>query len=227
MEKTKHILVVDDEKKITQLVSDYLVKEGFKTSCHYHGDGVLDMIHSDSPDLVILDLMLPGTDGVTLCREIRKFSSIPIIMLTAKVDEIDRLVGLEMGADDYICKPFSPREVVARVKAVLRRSSKVEPEKIKSVGDINIDDEKREVHVKGMLITLTPSEFGLLQVLMGAPGKVFSRTELVDRVQGYSFDGYERTIDSHIKNLRKKLSDGVSGKDYISTVYGVGYKLDL
>ncbi len=224
------ILIVDDEIKIARLVSNYLEKDGFDTVCHHHGVGVVDLVKKINPELLILDLMLPGVDGVTICREIRKFSEVPIIMLTAKVDEVDRLIGLEIGADDYICKPFSPREVVARVKAVLRRSvpvmNEASPSKI-SAGNIEIDEGSREVTVSGQLVNLTPSEFGLLQVMMKLPGRVFSRSELIERVQGYHFDGYDRTVDSHVKNLRKKLAEVTLDKEVITTIYGIGYKLNV
>ncbi len=222
------ILIVEDEEKIALLVSDYLKKEGFETICHHSGSGVLELVEKLSPALLLLDLMLPGMDGLTICKEIRKTSQMPIIMLTAKIDEIDRLIGLEIGADDYICKPFSPREVVARVKTVLRRSAQAadSPAAKKLVaGDIEMNEESREVTIAGQAVSLTPSEFGLLQVMIHSPGRVFSRSELIDRVQGYHFDGYDRTVDSHVKNLRKKLSEINGNKEVITTIYGVGYKL--
>jgi len=222
------ILIVEDEEKIALLVSDYLKKEGFETFCHHSGNGVLELVEKLSPALLLLDLMLPGVDGLTLCKEIRKTSQMPIIMLTAKIDEIDRLIGLEIGADDYICKPFSPREVVARVKTVLRRSGQIADATITKklvAGDIEMNEESREVTVAGQAVNLTPSEFGLLQVMIHSPGRVFSRSELIDRVQGYHFDGYDRTVDSHVKNLRKKLAEINGNKEVITTIYGVGYKL--
>lgn len=225
-----HILIVEDEVKIAQLLSDYLKKEGFETRCLYHGDEVLDMVKRHKPDLLILDLMLPGMDGITICRELRKFSQLPVIMLTAKVDEIDRLIGLEIGADDYICKPFSPREVVARVKVVLRRVLQAHDGagflKI-SAGNIEMDEGARMVTVSGVVVNLTPSEFGLLQVMLKSPGRVFTRNELIEKVQGYHFDGYDRTVDSHVKNLRKKLAAVTNNNDVITTIYGVGYKLEI
>ena len=225
-----HILIVEDEQKIAHLIRDYLQKEGFETTCFFTGEGVLEFVHSRKPHLILLDLMLPGSDGLSLCRDIRKDSQVPIIMLTAKIDEIDRLLGLEMGADDYICKPFSPREVVARVKAVLRRTTQMKksPQGMQiSIGTIVMDKEAREVSVSGNNINLTPSEYSLLEVVMESPGRVFSRSELIDRVQGYQFDGYDRTVDSHVKNLRKKLAEAGEGKEIISTIYGVGYKLNI
>ena len=159
-----------------------------------------------------------------ICREIRRFSNIPIIMITAKVDELDRLLGLELGADDYICKPFSPREVVARVKAVFRRIHREPDTKKLTEGPITLDQDTRQVTVLKETIQLTPSEFGLLQIMMTHPGRVYSRNELINKVQGYDFEGYDRTIDTHVKNLRKKISARLPGQEIISTVYGVGYK---
>ncbi len=222
-----HILIVEDEQKIADLIQDYLQQDGFGTTIVSRGDMVLPAVKKSPPDLVLLDLMLPGLDGMSICREIRKFSHLPIIMLTAKVEELDRLLGLEMGADDYICKPSSPREVVARVKAVLRRT-RPEPLEQKLVqGPIVLDTDSRQVTVNDTQMTLTPSEFKLLQVFMSAPSKVFSRDELVQRVQGYDYEGYDRTVDSHIKNLRKKIGALLPGQEAIATVYGVGYKLNI
>lgn len=225
-----HILIVEDEVKIAQLVSDYLHKEGFETTVHHSGEKALELVDRIQPSLLLLDLMLPGMDGITICKEIRKTSQMPIIMLTAKIDEIDRLIGLEIGADDYICKPFSPREVVARVKTVLRRTVQIPNESSAKkivAGDIEMDEETREVKVAGQPVNLTPSEFGLLQVMIHSPGRVFSRGDLIDRVQGYHFDGYDRTVDSHVKNLRKKLAEINQNKEVIATIYGVGYKLKI
>lgn len=223
----EHILVVEDEKKIADVLRDYLNKEGFKVSLLSRGDEVIEKMKSMEPALILLDLMLPGIDGITVCREIRKFSDIPIIMVTAKVEEIDRLIGLEMGADDYICKPFSPREVVARVKAVLRRARPSDAPQRLIVGPIVLDENTRQVTIQGSPLSLTPSEFGLLNVMIASPERVFSRGELLDKVQGYRFEGYDRTIDSHIKNLRKKIAEWLPGKDVIQTIYGVGYKLSV
>jgi two-component system response regulator BaeR len=168
--------------------------------------------------------MLPGKDGMEICREIRRFSNVPIIMLTARVEEIDRLLGLELGADDYICKPFSPREVVARVKAVFRRVHAEPQAHSLVVGSISLDDKTHRVMIGKQVLNLTPNEFGLLKIMMTQPNRVFSRSELINRVQGYDFEGYDRTIDSHIKNLRKKIAQKLPGQEIISTVYGVGYK---
>jgi two-component system response regulator BaeR len=223
----QNILIVEDETKIAGLLEDYLKSAGYNVTVMDQGDRVVAGVRKTPPDLIVLDLMLPGMDGMEICREIRKFSRVPIIMITARVEEIDRVLGLELGADDYICKPFSPREVVARVKAVLRRIGP-EPETIPlAVGPISLDPANRGVTVHGEALELTPSEFGLLKVLMTRPGRVFSRNELLNQVQGYSYEGYDRTIDTHVKNLRKKLAEKLPGQEIIRTVYGVGYKFDF
>ena len=220
----RHILIVEDEEKIASLLSDYLKKSGFRTSTQNNGDSVIAQIKKDPPDLVLLDIMLPGKDGMELCREIRQFSMVPIIMITARVEEIDRLLGLELGADDYICKPFSPREVVARVKAIFRRLHAQIPAHSLVIGSISLDNETHQVMIDKQLLNLTPIEFGLLKIMMSHPNRVFSRNELINRIQGYDFEGYDRTIDTHIKNLRKKIAIALPGQKIISTVYGVGYK---
>jgi two-component system response regulator BaeR len=220
------ILVVEDESKIADLLRDYLMEAGFRVTCLYQGDQVVPSIKRDPPALILLDIMLPGMNGTEVCKEIRKFSNIPILMITARVEELDRILGLELGADDYICKPFSPREVVARVKAVLRRSHSDPGQDIISVGPITLDESTHQVRVEGQELHLTPSEFGLLRVMMAHPKRVFSRSQLLDKVQGYQFDGYDRTIDSHVKNLRKKIAQKLPGVEIIQTVYGVGYKFD-
>ncbi len=218
------VLIVEDETKIAELLRDYLQAAGYGVSCLFRGEGVVSAVKETPPDLVVLDVMLPGKDGMEICREIRKFSNVPIVMITARVEEIDRLIGLELGADDYICKPFSPREVVARVKAVLRRvHSKPESKKL-VVGPIVLDEETHQVTVGNEEVNLTPSEFGLLQVMMAHPGRVYSRNALISKVQGYDFEGYDRTIDTHVKNLRKKIASRLPEEEIISTVYGVGYK---
>jgi two-component system, OmpR family, response regulator BaeR len=221
----KNVLIVEDESKIAELLRDYLVDAGFLATIVARGDLAVAEVRKNPPALVLLDIMLPGMDGMEVCREIRKFSTIPIIMLTARVEEIDRIIGLELGADDYVCKPFSPREIVARVKAVLRRSQPLPEELRLSVGPIAMNSATREVTVLGKPVSLTPNEFALLKALMARPNRVFTRGELLDLVQGYSFDGYERTIDSHIKNLRKKMTEMLPEQEVINTVYGVGYKL--
>ena len=223
----KHILIVEDEQKLAELLKEYLEKAGYRATIAGRGDQAVAQVRKKAPDLMLLDIMLPGMDGMAVCREVRKFSTIPIIMTTAKVEEIDRLLGLEIGADDYICKPFSPREVVARVKAVLRRSNPETPESNLSLGPLVLDENTHLAMVGGKPLDLTPSEFKLLQVLISQPGRVFSRDELLARVQGYDCEGYDRTIDSHIKNLRKKLAGHLPDTEIITTVYGVGYKLSL
>ncbi len=222
--KSQKILIVEDEKKIADILKDYLQKANYTVTSLERGDVVVRQVKKSMPDLVLLDIMLPGKDGMDVCREIRKFSNVPIIMLTARVEEIDRLIGLELGADDYICKPFSPREVVARVKAVLRRVHPEPIERQKTHGPITLIADAHSVSVHDKEIDLTPSEFGLLEIFMAQPGRVFSRNDLICNVQGYEFEGYDRTIDTHIKNLRKKLSDHLPGQKIIHTVYGIGYK---
>jgi two-component system response regulator BaeR len=224
MTTTRRILIVEDETKIAEVLRDYLKAAGFAVSCLFQGDGVISAVRDNPPDLILLDVMLPGKDGMEICRGIRKFSAVPIIMITARVEEIDRLIGLELGADDYICKPFSPREVVARVKAVLRRVFSTPDAKRLVAGPIILDEEMRQVTIGNEALNLTPSEFGLLQVMMAHPGRVYSRNELISKVQGYDFEGYDRTIDTHVKNLRKKIASRIPGEEIISTVYGVGYK---
>ncbi|HEY63981.1 MAG TPA: response regulator transcription factor [Caldilineae bacterium] len=223
----KKILVVDDEWKILQVVSAYLKQAGFDVVTARDGQAALDVFRHEKPDLVILDLMLPGLDGLDVCRMIRRESSVPIIMLTARAEEVDRLIGLELGADDYVVKPFSPREVVARVKAVLRRASgDAPPPEILRVGDIVIDLARHTVEVAGRPVDLTPTEFQLLAAMARYPGRAFTRLQLLEQVQGSAYEGYERTIDAHIKNLRAKIEPDPKHPRYITTVYGVGYKLE-
>lgn len=219
------VVLVDDDEKIAKLLRAYFETEGFAVLVARDGYTALDTIQSQNPDLVVLDLMLPGIDGYEVCRRVRKESDVPIIMLTARDEEIDRLIGLEIGADDYVSKPFSPREVVARAKVILRRVHKVpaKPEPIKT-GSLIIDPEQFEVRHNGVVLDLTPTEFKLLELFAANPGRVFSRFQIVERVQGGAFEGYERTIDAHIKNLRKKLGDNPKEPSLILTVYGIGYK---
>ena len=226
MEK-RSILIVEDEKKLSDLLRDYLEKAEFSVSTLDGGQTVVEQVRRNPPDLILLDVMLPDKDGLTICREIRVFSRVPIIMVTARVEEVDRLVGLELGADDYICKPFSPREAVARVKAVLRRSVAEPGKEVLKIGPISMFIQTHRVTIKGEELSLTPIEFKLLQVMMSRPERVFSRNDLVALVQGYEFQGYERTIDTHIKNLRKKISEKLPGQLVIRTIYGVGYKFSL
>jgi two-component system response regulator BaeR len=225
----KHILIVEDEEKIAGLLCDYLKEAGFQTSVLGDGDRVIAQVKKAALDLLLLDIMLPGKNGMELCREVRQFSNIPIIMITARVEEIDRLLGLELGADDYICKPFSPREVVARVKAIFRRVHAMHAMPLKNslvIGSISLDKNAHQVMIDKRELNLTPNEFGLLNVMMSQPNRVFTRNELINRIQGYDFEGYDRTIDSHIKNLRKKIAQRLPGREIISTVYGVGYKFN-
>lgn len=223
----KEILIVEDEVKIAHLLRDYLKKEGYAVICMERGDTVIPYLRKKIPELILLDIMLPGKEGTEVCREIRKFSTVPVIMLTAKADETDRVVGLELGADDYICKPFSPREVMARIKAVLRRIHPPAEEKLLKAGPVTLDEISRRVTVRDRDLKLTPNEFRLLRAMMSSPDRVFSRNELLNLVQGYDFEGYDRTIDTHVKNLRKKISDIVPDQEIIATVYGIGYRLSL
>ncbi len=219
------ILVVDDELEIVKVVRAYLEQGGFRVLTATDGQLALAAFRHEQPDLIILDLSLPKLDGLDVCRAIRRESNVPIIMLTARVEETDRLIGLEIGADDYIVKPFSPREVVARVRTVLRRSAPpLEQPHLITVGTLVIDPDKHEVRLGDTLLDLTPSEFNLLLVMAAHPGRAYSRMELLDAVQGEAYEGYERTIDVHIKNLRHKLGDDPRNPTYILTVYGVGYK---
>jgi len=221
------VLIVEDDKKITELLSDYLKQEGFQFSVLTRGDMVIHEVRRNPPDLIILDIMLPGKDGMTICRELRTFSKVPILILTAKVEEVDRILGLEFGADDYMCKPFSPREVVTRVKAILRRTYS---EPIKSgliAGPITINLDEHNVTVWGKTLRPTPNEFELLKLMVSQPNKVFTRIDFVSSLQGYDFDGSERIIDSHIKNLRKKMDEILPGNNLIQTVYGIGYSLSI
>ena len=224
----KHrILIVDDDEKIVELVKLYLERDGYRVLAAYDGLQALEIARQKHPDLIVLDLMLPGMDGLDVCRVLRgEGNRVPIIMLTAKTTEEDKLVGLDLGADDYVTKPFSPRELVARVRAVLRRLGEEEykgPSEVR-FGDLLVDFVRHEVQVRGNPIHLTPTEFRLLEVLIKEPGRAFSRLELLDRVFGYDFEGFERTIDVHVMNLRKKIEPDRKNPTYIKTVYGVGYK---
>lgn len=222
---SKKILVVDDEKKIVNVVRGYLEQAGFVVVSAFDGEQALACFRRERPNLVLLDLNLPVIDGLDVARILNKESSTPIIMLTARVEEADRLIGLELGADDYIVKPFSPREVVARVRAVLRRvEGETKPMGILRAGDLELDPAKHTLAKGGNAVELTPTEFELLRTLMENPGRAFTRLQLLDRVQGQSFEGYERTIDAHIKNLRQKIGDDSKDARYVLTVFGVGYK---
>jgi two-component system alkaline phosphatase synthesis response regulator PhoP len=221
----KTILVVEDESSIARLVRDYLDQAGFAVRVVADGESALQTVHSTPIDLVVLDLGLPGIGGFDVTREIRRHSAIPIIVLTARGDETDRIVGLELGADDYVVKPFSPKELVARVRAVLRRvdANQTPPESISS-GALTIDIPRMRVTVRERPIDLTATEFELLLTLAREPGRVFTRSQLLDAVHGESFEAFERAIDAHIKNLRKKLETEPLGTPFIQTVYGVGYR---
>ncbi|GLQ88402.1 response regulator [Dyella flagellata] len=218
------ILIVEDEPKLAALVGDYLRAGGFEAGWVADGREAIAAIRTQPPDLVLLDLMLPGCDGLDVCREVRSFSEVPIIMLTARVEEIDRLVGLELGADDYICKPFSPREVVARVRAILRRMRHSEQS---SSTLLRIDEATHSAIFHGVTLELTPVEFRLLKTLAASPGRVFSRDRLLDRLYLDHRVVTDRTVDSHIKNLRRKLEQAAPGPDPIRSIYGVGYKLEI
>ncbi len=226
---TQRILVVDDDRQIVRLVRSYLEQSGYATLAAYEGHEALHLIRAERPDLVVLDLMLPGVDGWEITRIVRgdpALRATPIIMLTARVEDADRIVGLEMGADDYIPKPFNPREVVARVRAVLRRTQgEALPAKTLQTGPIRLDVERHTAWVEDRHLDLTPTEFELLKLLMSYPERAFTRMEMIDQALGYSYEGMERTIDSHIKNLRKKLGVAKGESGYIETVYGVGYRL--
>ncbi|MCD6518622.1 MAG: response regulator transcription factor [Anaerolineae bacterium] len=220
------ILVVDDEAQIVHVLRGYLEKAGFNVLTAYDGREALRIARQERPDLVILDLMLPEVDGLDVCRALRKDSDVPIIMLTARIEETDRIVGLELGADDYVTKPFSPREVVARVRAILRRTQpSISHEQPLSVGELTLDPMKRTLTVRGKLVELTPTEFDLLRAMMAAPGRVFTRQQLLEASQGMAYEGYERTIDTHIKNLRKKIERDPRHPEYLLTVHGIGYKI--
>ena len=223
---TKHVLVVEDEPKIAALLRDYLKVSAFRVTVRETGEGTIDWIREHQPDAVVLDLMLPGVDGLTICRTLRalpdkRLADVPILMLTARVEEIDRLLGLELGADDYICKPFSPREVVARVKAVLRRvagGANLPPP------PIELDEERFEARVRGQALALTPVEFRLLRKLAAQPGRVYTRQQLMDALYSDHRVVSDRTVDSHVKNLRRKL--GEVGIDPIASIYGLGYRFE-
>jgi two-component system alkaline phosphatase synthesis response regulator PhoP len=221
------ILIADDEPQLVKVVRGYLEQAGFRVVTAGDGPTALAQYKHEKPDLVLLDLNLPGMDGLDVARKLRAASNVPIIMITARVEETDRLIGLELGADDYVLKPFSPREVVARVRAVLRRSEAqpAAPEVIR-VADIVIDLTRHTVTRGGESIDLTPTEFGLLAAMAREPGRAFTRLQLLEAAQGDAFEGYERTVDAHIKNLRAKLERDPKKPEYIVTVFGVGYKFN-
>ncbi|HEY69500.1 MAG TPA: response regulator transcription factor [Anaerolineae bacterium] len=219
------ILVVEDEIELARVLRDYLEDSGFRVETAYDGSTAISRFHHSHPDLVLLDLNLPGMDGLDVARELRRARDIPIIMVTARVDETDRLVGLGLGADDYVTKPFSPKEVVARVQAVLRRAygEPLQPEILRAA-DIEIDLMQHQVNVGGKRVELTPMEFEILAALARYPGRAFRRMELLEIAQGEAYEGYERTIDAHVKNLRAKIESDPKSPRYIQTVYGIGYR---
>ncbi|OGT78364.1 MAG: two-component system response regulator BaeR [Gammaproteobacteria bacterium RIFCSPLOWO2_02_FULL_56_15] len=218
------ILIVEDEPQLANLLRDYLEKSEYRTRIIHNGLQAVSAVRDFAPDLVLLDLMLPGKDGVSVCREVREFSKVPIIMATARVEEIDRLLGLEIGADDYICKPYSPREVVARVKAVLRRSTDHPSD---APTGLVLDESRFLAEWKGKNMDLTAVEFKLLKILARDPGRIYSRSQLMDRIYDDHRIVSDRTIDSHIKKLRKKIFSVVEDEELIHSVYGVGYKFEL
>jgi two-component system alkaline phosphatase synthesis response regulator PhoP len=221
------ILVVEDEMKIARLVRDYLVDAGFEVIVAGDGGAAVSAAHGQKPDLIVLDLGLPGRDGLDVTRDLRRTSAVPIVMLTARGDESDRIVGLELGADDYVVKPFSPKELVARVRAVLRRSATARPaagpEVLRSAG-VEIDVPRMRVTVDGRAVDLTPTEFQLLATMVREPGRVFTRSQLLDAVHGVAFESYERAIDAHVKNIRKKIEPTPARPRFLLTVHGVGYR---
>ncbi|WP_019555179.1 response regulator transcription factor [Propionispira raffinosivorans] len=220
------VLIVDDDVKLVELLQTYFEQEQFLVYTAYDGLEAIELVAKRKPDIMILDIMLPGMDGREVCRKIRQHNDVPIIMLTAKDDESDRLVGLGIGADDYVTKPFSMKEVVARAKVILRRmhGEVVEKKTVLQFREIMIDLDRHQVKRSGEVLDLTPTEFKLLEVLARAPERVYSRFQLMENTQGYAFDGYERTIDAHIRNLRRKLEPDSRNPQYVLTVYGVGYK---
>src|SRR5574341_52507 len=222
---SKTILVVDDEERLTSLVKAYFTQEGFRVVTARNGREALFLARQEKPDLIVLDLMMPEMDGYEFMRLHRKERETPIILLTARVEDSDKVLGLELGADDYVTKPFSPRELTARVRAVLRRAGQAAPEPdLLRAADVTLDRAGHTVRVGAHMVDLTPSEFDLLAALMSAPGRAFARLELLDRLQGAAYEGYERTIDVHIKNLRAKIEPDPSKPRYVETVYGVGYR---
>jgi two-component system response regulator BaeR len=219
---SQHIHIVEDEPELAALVADYVRAAGYTPTLFADGALALQALRTATPALVVLDLMLPGLDGLSLCRALREFSDVPVVMVTARVEEIDRLLGLEAGADDYVCKPFSPRELVARIKAILRRSGRAAQPSM-----VAIDDSTRRIAIHGKPLDLTPSEFALLAVLARRPGQVFSRAQLLDLAFHDSLDVTDRAIDSHIKNVRRKIEAVAPGLEPIHSIYGLGYRFDL
>ncbi|MDO9535665.1 MAG: response regulator transcription factor [Bacillota bacterium] len=231
MTVSQKIVVIEDEVKIAQMIKDYLEREGFSVFMAENGTKGIERVRQKSPDLIILDLMLPDMSGLEVCRTLNRENNTPIIMLTAKSQETDRIVGLEMGADDYITKPFSLAELTARIRAVLRRAGgndqqKFSQEKIIDRGELKIDIEKHKVRKSNEEIVLTPTEFNILALMAHNPGRVFSRLQLLDAALGETYSGYERSIDTHISNLRRKIEDDPASPSYVVTVFGLGYKFN-
>jgi len=221
----KTVMVVDDEKRLVSLVESYLSQEGYRVVTAHNGKEALGVAQKEKPDLIVLDVMMPEMDGYEFMRKHRAENNTPIILLTARVDDEEKVIGLEVGADDYMTKPFRPRELVARVRAVLRRAGEKEPTaKILKAADIVLDRDSRTVKVADGFVDLTPSEFDILASLMSSPGRVYSRLDLLDIIQGVRYEGYERTIDTHVKNLRSKIEKSPRSPKYVETVYGVGYR---
>jgi two-component system response regulator BaeR len=221
-----HVLVVEDETRLAHLLADYLGREGYRCTVLGEGDAVVPWVREHAPDLVLLDVMLPGRDGLSVCRELRGFSGVPIIMVTARVEEIDRLLGLELGADDYVCKPFSPREVVARVKAVLRRAAPAPGAPAEDGSPLELDAHALRVRAGGREVELTPVEFQLLETMVRQPGRIFARGLLMERIYDDGRVVSDRTIDSHVKKLRRKLAEVVPGEELVHSVYGAGYRFE-
>jgi two-component system response regulator BaeR len=224
-----HVFIVEDEAELASVTADYARAAGYVATLFDDGAAALAAIRAAPPDLVVLDLMLPGLDGLSVCRAVRAFSELPIIMVTARVEEIDRLLGLESGADDYLCKPFSPRELIARIQAILRRTragARAQSGASASAHAIAIDEAGRRIHVNGALLDLTPSEYAILAGMARRAGQVFSRAQLLDLARGDNLDVTDRAVDSHIKNLRRKLGAALPGLDPIASIYGLGYRLD-
>lgn len=224
----QRILVVDDDRQIVRLVSSYLEDAGFLTLAAHDGDTAMHALRAERPDLVVLDIGLPGHDGLDITRWLRAdphLANIPILMLTARVEDVDKIVGLEMGADDYLTKPFNPREVLARVRAILRRTAaSASLPHIVQVGELRLDIDRHLLSVRGAAVDLTPTEFSILQSLMENPDHAFTRSELIEKALGYTYEGMERTLDSHVKNLRKKIELDPTQPQYLETVFGVGYR---
>jgi two-component system alkaline phosphatase synthesis response regulator PhoP len=225
----QRILVVDDDREIVRLVRAYLERNGYEVLTAYDGEMALHILRRERPDLMLLDLMLPGRDGLDVTRVAKGdggLAAMPIVMLTARVEDHDKIVGLELGADDYVTKPFNPGEVVARVRAVLRRvRGETARPRLIQVGDVVIDPDRHQVQVEGQPVHLTPTEFGLLRALAQQPGQALTRLEMIERGLGYDYEGLERTVDSHVKNLRRKLEEAGGSAHLVETVFGVGYRL--